>query len=299
MRIAFAAVLAAAAVLTGAGSAAFPGKQGEIAFDTNGHLWVVGADGTGLRQLTKGSHQDSLPSFSPDGKCIAFTRDDLIYTMNADGTNAKPLYEPAGDERDNSPAWSPNGKQIAFVRSGQGLQGAGQGSIWVISSSGGGTLQLASKGAPGSQFDPAWSPDGKWIAFTDDNYPTPARIYKEQLDGTGLTQLTSSDDADSAPDWSPDGTQIVFSRWHDGNPPVYKPPALWLIGADGTGLTQLTKTSNRDLSPAFSPDGKRIAFSSSRKPHGSVFAITLATGHVARLAKDVGFADRVSWQPVR
>jgi Tol biopolymer transport system component len=97
---------------------------GQIAFssdrDGNAKIYLVNADGTGLKRLTDGPGEDIYPAWSPDGTKIAFAsslRDDFddldIYMMNADGSG---LERPARDARDETqPAWAPDGAKIAFV----------------------------------------------------------------------------------------------------------------------------------------------------------------------------------------
>src|SRR6185436_7008367 len=75
--------------------------------------------------------------------------------------------------------------------------------------------------------------------------------------------LTSNSWADEAPEWSPDGTKIVFMSWRDstpGNPNT----EIYVMNADGSNQTNVTNDPSRDLNPSFSPDGSRIVFSSDR-----------------------------------
>jgi len=105
---------------------------------------------------------------------------------------------------------------------------------------------------------PAWSPDGKKIAFQT-NRDGNDEIYVMNADGSNPTRLTSNENSDQAPDWSPDG-RIVFQSDRDRN------FEIWAMNADGSGLTQLTYTQGcvRNLDPAWSPDGTTIAFDSDR-----------------------------------
>jgi len=89
--------------------------NGRIAFQsTRGgdwDIWVVNADGAGLTQLTSGSETDSYPSGAPDGSAIAFSRDQVIWLMDPDGSNQRVL---SGDATGLEPTWSPDCTQLAF-----------------------------------------------------------------------------------------------------------------------------------------------------------------------------------------
>ena len=97
---------------------AFPGKNGLIAFNSDGSVYGVKPDGSGLREITHTGISDGYPgvSFSPDGKLIAFSglsaTDPDIYTVRPDGTGRRPLTFSRGIDSD--PTWSGDGKRIAF-----------------------------------------------------------------------------------------------------------------------------------------------------------------------------------------
>jgi TolB protein len=106
--------------------------------------------------------------------------------------------------------------------------------------------------------DPAWSPDGKTIAFA--RYTGSGAIWLIDADGSNERQLTTPrGEGDIQPDWSPDGRWIAFSRAtgpfrHD----------IFVVRPDGTGLRRLTRHTRGNSSPVWSPDGKRIVFASTR-----------------------------------
>jgi hypothetical protein len=120
--------------------------------------------------------------------------------------------------------------------------------------------------------DPAWSPDGRKIAFWYyTGNPGEDDIGVVNADGTGLTNLTPSSGLENRyPAWSPDGSKIVFAR-EPVTGPVFD---LYVMNADGTGVSKLTNaTSLREepLYPAWSPDGSKIAFS---RPGGGCIGVT-------------------------
>jgi Tol biopolymer transport system component len=152
--------LAAVAALPAAGATNAP--TGRIAFSmgspTHEDIYAVNADGSGLVRLTDDPAADFDPSWSPDGRRIAYRHEDeqsgQIYVMNADGSQQRNLTRRRG--LDYSPAWSPDGRRIAF-----GSVRAGKATIWVMRPDGSGRRRLS--GVYGEY--PAWSPDGRKIAF--------------------------------------------------------------------------------------------------------------------------------------
>jgi len=196
-------------------------------------LYVVDADGSGLRRLTKGDDRD--PSWSPDGETIAFTRGKgplsifgNVYAVDLDGSNLRILVRDAQD-----PAWSPDGSKIAFVRD---LEAAI--AVFDLKSK---SITRVIRSRRVSASNPAWSPDGTRIVFVD--IPRAARIDKElygaddfleiyvvNVDGTGLRRLTWNTDIESNPTWTPDG-RIIFERLVGA-----KPSRFFVMNADGTGV---------------------------------------------------------------
>jgi Tol biopolymer transport system component len=224
--------------------------------DGRPQIYVMSPGGSGQLRLTKNPGIDTTPSWSPDGKKIAFSRaigsptgligTPQISTMNADGTGASQLTS-AGEN--TTPAWSPDGTKIAFTSTRDGRP-----QIYVMSPDGSGQLRLTKN--LGIDTTPSWSPDGKKIAFSRAiGSPTGIpQISTMNADGTGASQLTSAGE-NTTPAWSPDGTKIAFSSTRDGHPQIYA------MSPDGSGQIRLTKNPGIDTSPSWSPDGKKIAFS--------------------------------------
>ena len=100
------------------------------------------------------------------------------------------------------------------------------------------------------QLEPAWSPDGKRIAFAS-RRDGRSHIYVMEADGTGTKKLTSGKHTDETPSWSPDGRSIVFSR----------DTTLFMMTPTGGDLRRVTSAlGGEEREPAWSPDGKWIAF---------------------------------------
>ncbi len=218
----------------------------------------MNADGSDQILLTDPSFKNFDPTWSPDGKKIAFTstreRMSQIYIMNADGSNQTPLTHDSANNKE--PAWSPDGKKIAFVSDREGKD-----RIYVMNADGTGQIRLLSKPS-GSYKDasPAWSPDGEKIVFCRSTGGLYGKynIYVMNLDGTCETCLIdqSADDYVCSPDgdkndydpaWSPDGQRIIFASTRNGIENIY------VMNADGTNQTRLTHSQGNDTSPAWSP----------------------------------------------
>ncbi len=240
------------------------GKQ--IAFnsdrkDSYAQIFVMNADGSGLTQITqlpdeadKGAFGAYAPIWSPDGQRIAFERgtrigrQDSTYTdifvMRSDGTKLFNLTHLTGDN--SWPSWSPDGKYIAYIswRSESAniyITGSGGTASWRLT-------QVSREDAEYGRYPtgyPAWSPDGKQIAFRMGDH-----IYVINADGSVLTQLFPTQNVYVDPAWSPDGRRIAFID--EGK--------LIVVNSDGSNSLTLYRYANYSVPPTWSPDGNWIAF---------------------------------------
>lgn len=137
-----------------------------------------------------------------------------------------------------------NGK-IAFVSDRDGNE-----EIYVMNPDGSGQTRLTFDSD--EDTDPAWSPDGRRIAFTKRQ-----QIFVMNADGSGATQLTSQGFNEN-PAWSPDGLKIAFQSSRDSV--ALLEFEIYVMDADGENETRLTNLPEQNLQPAWSPDGKQIAF---------------------------------------
>ncbi|MER6366748.1 hypothetical protein [Kitasatospora sp. NPDC001527] len=219
-----------------------------------------------------------------------------IFTVSADGKTRQQLTRPAEETRDDHPSWSPDGTTLAFDRTG----GDSPGRIWTAGADGGNVHQLGSlceADAPDclneKETTPAWSPDGKQLAFTrswGSTDPTTDQIQYSDLyviapDGTTAQRLTflTNDTPYSGvvtdPAWSPDGKQIVFSYRTSATGQPANGRALHIVNADGTGLRRLTPWELRAGERAnWSPDGSRIVFTTypdgaDNAPGGGIYTV--------------------------
>src|SRR6266498_2296518 len=154
------------------------GKQ--IAFDLLGDIYAVPIGGGEARALTSGVAWDMQPRYSPDGRRIAFTSDrsggDNVWVMKRDGSHATQVTKE--DFRlTNSPVWTPDGDFLAARKHFTGTRSLGSGEIWLYHRSGGEGTQMVKR--PDEQKDlgePAFSPDGRYLYYSQD--VTPGRIFQ-------------------------------------------------------------------------------------------------------------------------
>lgn len=202
--------------------AAFPGKNGKIAFSaeggpgSNNQIYTVNPDGTGEKQLTNTSRSyNDAPSYSSDGTKLVWERNGNIWIMNADGTGKERLT--AGPADDRFPAFSPGGRRVAF---GRHYHEGGKPPDIYIKALDGGALRWVTNDQ-NREGHPVFSPDGGRIAFSrSETIPGCGggcgsyygEIATVRPDGTGFKVITDTPSQAEAysPDWSPDGRRLVF-----------------------------------------------------------------------------------------
>jgi Tol biopolymer transport system component len=217
--------------------------------DGNWEIYTMAPDGTDQRRLTHTAVDEGAPTFSPDGKEIAYLVDPFgdptIWVMKADGSGSRRLA------RASWPSWSPDGKRIAYTI----YSSTGEGRLYLMDADGSHQRPLPgisligriSGNADGEE--PAFSPDGKRIAFAATAGKDNEEIYTVNVDGSERTRLTDIPGDDHwPPTWSSDGTRIAFtSEGTENNSEIY------VMNADGSGLTKLTDAPADDAFPAWRP----------------------------------------------
>jgi len=239
------------------------GRHTPIGPDTvDDEVYLIAADGSGLRQLTHCELTVPLqvprgcgfngPSFMPDGGSILLSHGwqpgigQAVWSIRPDGTGLRHITEEPGRRHqegpgDDQPAMSPDGEWIAFARCG--VDGC---AIGLVNDHGGGLRILTEPSMRAEQ--PCWSPDGGTIVFrgaVDDTF----NIFAMDPDGRNVRQLTfdtSETGASAAPRYSPDGRRIVFVHRAVG-----ELRDLYVMDADGGNVTQLTHTED---AAEFQPD---------------------------------------------
>ncbi len=164
----------------------------------------------------------------------------------------------------------------------------GNAEIYVIKLNGADATRLTT--SPGSDEDPAWSPDGTRLAFRSDREGN-GEIYVMNADGSSLVRLTNNGVDDADPAWSPDGTRIAFTSQRDGNANIY------VMDANGTGVTRLTDHDGSDSEPAWSPNGQRIAFMSYRDGGHDIYVMNADGSGLAAVTSSSEDDRSPAWSP--
>lgn len=250
-------------------------------------IWMTPTTGGEARRLTAQPNNATDPSWSPDGRWLAFV-----------------------SEREGEAGRKASEEQRKL--------GKGKPQIWLLPTDGGEACQLTF--LPHGASTPVWSPDGQWLAFTapvgpldeerEDGQKDPkVRVIDRlwyRLDGAGFiferrshlfllnvaggepVQLTDGDWDDGDPAWSPDGKHLAFvssreeDRWRTPSPDVY---TLAIEGGKGGELRRLTDGSLGCDGPVWSPDGQTIVFQGSLKwksgGHTDLYTIAASANQAA------------------
>lgn len=172
-----------------------------------GGIYMVNADGSGLRSLTRALGSDFYEGFdwSPDGRILAVVlrRDGEIYLVDVDTGLARRLT--TGARAASYPvAWSPDHRRIAYVSSRHGNH-----VVYVTDIDGTALIKMTGDAAHDGAYGVAWSPDGRRLAFTSDRDGRPG-IFTMNANGEHQRRLVACPQDAVGPSWSPDGSRIAY-----------------------------------------------------------------------------------------
>jgi Tol biopolymer transport system component len=291
-----------------AASAQTLADEARIAFvstrDGHQQIYTLKADGSDQRRVTEHTLNDTDPSWSPDGRRIAFTRfqprqgafptqfptQTDIWITEADATGAWPLTE-TESTWESHPAWSPDGR-IAYVAWELDPENpdSNRHAVVVAESDGSDATTIHTRGFPIRQL--AWSRDGSRLAFFSN-----AKIWMMNANGGELKQFLSGFEGDfwieKGPSWSPDDDRLAFDA-HQG---ALVPHAIYVTSPGPSAPVQrLTSNNTGEEEPAWSPDGSRLAFTTSRTGQRQI-AVMDANGGNQTVITSSGSNFSPDWQP--
>jgi Tol biopolymer transport system component len=200
----------------------------------------MAADGTGIRRLTDNQLSETHPTWSPDGRRIAFSSARTgffqIWTVPSRGGRARRLSHQTEDCYE--PAWAPTGRWVVYACE------MAYRTLVIASPEGRGEHRLTRHGRL-SEADPAWTPDGRWIVFVRDRTrPAGRGIFSIRPNGTGLRRLIPFG---REPAVSPEGRRIVFIQ------PDAVDNELWIASRNGAGPRALTDNELAEGDPSWRP----------------------------------------------
>jgi len=250
-------VLLCLLVLAPAAQATWPGANGAIAFSrtaggtvfSKADIWIATPAGKQLRLTHTPRIDESSPSFSPDGRTIAyvarFREDADIWLMRSDGSHRRPLV--TGRFSEFQPSFFPSGRSLLFTE----YDGARGWTVFSVRRDGTGLKRLVDR----ATF-PVVSPDGRTLAYSANNDGV-GGIRLMNLRTGNVRRLTTG--SAQGLDFSPDGRRILFGGQRDCEPGGTLRFALLVIGLHDRHSRYLHRSCrNEDAGAAWSPDGRRI-----------------------------------------
>lgn len=291
---------------------------------TGNQIWIIRPNGGEAEKLTSEDNAITDYRWSPDGKHIAFVTRDTpkdktdrekrkkdkfdailvdadytyahLWTIELDGKTKKRLTEGAFSA--SSPRWSPDSRSIAYVQSSMGTQESSffdlnadrNSDIYVVGADGGTPRKLTTN--PGSDTNPAWSPDGSQIAYvaaTDANaWADKSDVMLLPASGGSPRNLTHEfpDSAGAGLKWSADGKSLY---WDSGEGVRHH---IFRVAATGGRIAHITEGQAIYSDFDISPDGNRIATTVDSGGPADIWAINVSGGVRTRISQgNPGFED--------
>ncbi len=262
-----------------------------VLFVSRGRLYSVDSDGANTHVVSPPEADTFSPAWAPDAHSFAYT------ALSEDGwgsivvqdraTGRRRTVTPTTEYLNLSADYSPDGGTLVFSRGwDEGTQ------LFSYNLAQDCCLQRLTVGRLSDNLSPAFSPDGRRIAF-ESNRVGLAQIYIMSADGTNQELFAPYDygvTGDShSPAWSPDGLNLAFHRTVAGSPQIF------VMGTRGRSVRQLT-SAGRNEDPTWAPDGRHLAYKSNRTGAEQIWVIDIETGRVRQLTR-LGQTRMPNWSP--
>ena len=239
-------------------------------------------DGSGRHVVfPRGYDEEGDPAWTRDGRGLAFVAalsDTVQIFVMWPGTRSRVLG--SGSSRSREPTWSPDAKRIAVSEGGSFGSSTGPlaSTIMIVSLATNKWTSVTKPRRHRSDIDPAWSPDGRTIAFARRLHDGTPTLYLVHPDGSALRRLTKG----RSPSWSPDGKRLAFALGG----------SIYEIRADGGGRKRILRGLSYPL-VRWSPDGRKLLYTSEK---ADVWTGDVDGTHRRRILHRV-VIDGIAWRP--
>lgn len=294
-RLSAGACVAVASLLPGAGLA--DSRPSDVAFVSirtgDAHIFRTRPVGGDVR-LTRDGTNNNQPSWSPEGRLIAYTSNRAggtkVYVMHVDGSDVRALT--SDDRIELAPAFSPDGKAVAFFSQDAA---SGQTDLRIVSLTGDAPVIVRANGKDMGPARPSWSADGRRIAFLVQETARTSEAWIVNRDGSDARKVSDFGSRGKAdPAISPDGRRVVYVADMRGS--------MHLVMADLESGVSRNLTPGSDAThenPRWSPDGRWVAFASTRddpaRSRSDVFVMRADGTLVRNLTRDPGEDFNPHW----
>ena len=257
-------------------------------------VYLIGANGSGRRQLTSGRLSYVDVAWSPSGRLVGFSglsggqviTGGHVYVASANAGSPQPLTTGSGSY-DQLFGWAPNGSALAFDRITSGV-----GAIYTMDGNGTNLHELTPS-ASDDDYWAVWSPDSTKIAFdrTANNATAGGEIWVMNADGSGQRQLTNNTADNFGSAWSPTGKEIAFMSNRSGRYQIYVMPS------SGGPQQRLTSASGDAGEPRWSPSGKQLLYQAQVNGHYQIFVMDATGAGQRQLTQGASDNTDPAWAP--